>query len=171
MNWDTVETGKFGSHFCSDFLAELCSLRTWKILLSSDDMDELLSSDHMNELCNYELKSSDICSELLSCQNQWGIDEVKGTYAGSHLISLLLNCSKNVLTWCQHIAQRVKLSLLSERFHCVVTINQLLTWSLMGRACQMSTHYSTWCTTFKITAKFVLFCRNNMKKLQSSTQI
>ena len=68
--WCTVETAKFGSHFCSDFSAELCSLRTWKILLSSDNMDELLSSDHMNELCNYELKSSDICSELLSCQNQ-----------------------------------------------------------------------------------------------------
>ena len=59
-----------------------------------------------------------------------------------------------MLTWCQHIAQRVKLSLLSERFHCVVTINQLLTWSLMGRACQMSTHYSTW-TTFR--CEFFLF--------------
>ena len=69
-NLDTVETAKFGRHFCSDFSAELCSFRTWKILQSSDDMDELLSSDHMNELCNYELKSSDICSELLSCQNQ-----------------------------------------------------------------------------------------------------
>ena len=78
----TVETAKFGSHFCSDFSAELCSFRTWKILLSSDDMDELLSSDHMNELCNYELKSSDICSELLSCQNQWGNDEVKALMQG-----------------------------------------------------------------------------------------
>ena len=48
----------------------LCSFRTWKILLSSGDMDERLSSDHMNELCNYELKSSGICFELLSCQNQ-----------------------------------------------------------------------------------------------------
>ena len=67
---NTVETAKFGRHFCSEFSAELCSFRTWKILLSSDDKDELLSSDHMNELCNYELKSSDICSELLSCQNQ-----------------------------------------------------------------------------------------------------
>ena len=67
---NTVETAKFGRHFCSAFSAELCSFRTWKILQSSDDMDELLSSDHMNELCNYELKSSDICSELLSCQNQ-----------------------------------------------------------------------------------------------------
>ena len=70
LNKRTVETAKFGRHFCSDFSAELCSFRTWKILQSSDDMDELLSSDHMNELCNYELKSSDICSELLSCQNQ-----------------------------------------------------------------------------------------------------
>ena len=51
---NTVETAKFGRHFCSDFSAELCSFRTWKILLSSDDMDELLSSDHMNELCNLE---------------------------------------------------------------------------------------------------------------------
>ena len=40
--WDTVETAKFVSHFCSNFLAELCSFRTWKILQSSDDMDELL---------------------------------------------------------------------------------------------------------------------------------
>ena len=78
----TVKTTKFGSHFCSIFSAELCSFRTWKILLSSDDMDELLSSDHMNELCNYELKSSDICSELLSCQNQWGNDEVKALMQG-----------------------------------------------------------------------------------------
>ena len=68
---NTVETAKFGRHFCSDFSAELCSFRTWKILLSSDDMDELLSSDLMNELCNYELKSSDICSELLDFNSQF----------------------------------------------------------------------------------------------------
>ena len=64
----TVETAKFERHLCSNFSAELCSFRTSKILLSSDDKDELLSSDHMNELCNYELKNSDISSELLSCQ-------------------------------------------------------------------------------------------------------
>ena len=95
----TVKTAKFGSHFCSNFSAKLCSFRTWKILQSSDDMDELLSSDHMNELCNYELKSSDICSELLSFQNQWrnGIELLSCNELQGHTTSACY-CSKNVLT-------------------------------------------------------------------------
>ena len=110
MNWDTVETAKFGSHFCSDFSTKLCSFRSLKILLSSDDMDKLLSSDHMNELCNYELKSSDICSELLSCQNQWGNDEVKALMQGHTSSACYLTvqrmCSPDVNTllnvWNSH---------------------------------------------------------------------